>query len=86
MSKETNVVELEEVVEVENEKESNGFLTKVKTVAKKHGKKIVTGIAIGAGILAGYLLGRKAIGDDEVDYIDCEATDTDEFDVHESEE
>lgn len=86
MSKETNVVELEEVVEVENEKESNGFLTKVKTVAKKHGKKIVTGVAIGAGILAGYLLGRKASSDDEVDYIDCEATDKDDFDVNETKE
>lgn len=52
-------VKVEEVVE---ETTKVGFFNKVKDGVKKHGKKIVTTVAIVGGALAVYALGKKAAG------------------------
>ena len=85
MSKEVNKVEEieevteEEVVETETKK---GFGSKIVGFGKKHGKKIVTGVAVAAvGILC-FGLGKRANGEDEGDdyFEDDEESDCVEFD------
>ena len=62
---EETFVEEEEVIE---ETKSEGFLTKVKTGLKKHGKKLVAGAAVAAVGLIGYALGAKSKeGEDTID-------------------
>ena len=85
MSKEVNKVEeIEEVTEeevVETETEQ-GFGSKIVDFGKKHGKKIVTGVAVAAVGMLGYALGKKTNGEDEGDdYLeDDEESDCVEFD------
>ena len=81
MSKKTNKVEEieevteEEVMETETKK---GFGSKIVGFGKKHGKKIVTGVAVAAVGMLGYALGKKTHGEDEdyfegdeeLDYVD----------------
>lgn len=75
-NKETMIEEVKdvnEVVEQEEVVESKGFLTKVRGAVKKHGKKVVTGVAIGAVGLIGYALGKGLKGSDdseENDWVD----------------
>ena len=84
MSKEINKVEEieevteEEVVETETKK---GFGSKIVDFGKKHGKKIVTGVAVAAVGMLGYALGKKTHGEDE-DFIE----DDEELDCVELEE
>lgn len=85
MSKEVNKVEEieeiteEEVVETETKQ---GFGSKIVDFGKKHGKKIVTGVAVAAVGILGYALGKKTNGEDEGDgYLeDDEESDCVEFD------
>ena len=86
MSKEINKVEEieevteEEVVETETKK---GFGSKIVGFGKKHGKKIVTGVAVAAVGMLGYALGKKTNGEDEdftegdedPDYVELEEVD-----------
>ena len=86
MSKEINKVEEieevaeEEVVETETKK---SFGSKIVDFGKKHGKKIVTGVAVAAVGMLGYALGRKSSGEDEdftegdedPDYVELEEVD-----------
>ena len=73
MKKEETKIEDVEVVddiEVVEEDQKVSFLSKVKTGAKKHGKKIAVGAAmITAGVL-GYKLGRNSTNDSEDYYIE----------------
>ena len=68
MSKEINKVEEieevteEEVVETETKK---SFGSKIVDFGKKHGKKIVTGVAVAAVGVLGYALGKKTHGEDD---------------------
>lgn len=68
MSKEINKVEEieevaeEEVVETETKK---SFGSRIVDFGKKHGKKIVTGVAVAAVGVLGYALGKKSSGEDE---------------------
>ena len=86
MSKEINKVEEieevteEEVVETETKK---GFGSKIVDFGKKHGKKIVTGVAVAAVGMLGYALGKKTHGEEEDD--DC-FEDDEELDCVEFEE
>lgn len=85
MSKEVNKVEEieevteEEVVETETKK---GFGSKIVDFGKKHGKKIVTGVAVAAVGILGFGLGKRANGENEGDdYLeDDEESDCVEFD------
>ena len=85
MSKEVNKVEeIEEVTEeevVETETEQ-GFGSKIVDFGKKHGKKIVTGVAVVVVGMLAYALGKKSHGEDEGDdYLeDDEESDCVEFD------
>ena len=87
MSKEINKAEAieevaeEEVVETETKK---GFGSKIVSFGKKHGKKIVTGVAVAAAGVLGYALGKKAHGEDDdftedddedLDYVELEEVD-----------
>ena len=86
MSKEINKVEEieevteEEVVETETKK---GFGSKIVGFGKKHGKKIVTGVAVAAVGMLGYALGKKTHGEDDdfteddedLDYVELEEVD-----------
>ena len=79
MENENNVevIEIEETVEVEVEK--IGTLTKLKNWAKANKKKIVAGVAIGAGAIAMYMVGRNSNkGNDDVMMI--EGADPDDWD------
>ena len=83
MSKEINKVEEieevseEEVVETETKK---GFGSKIVGFGKKHGKKIVTGVAVAAVGMMGYVLGKKTHGEDDDFTEDDEDLDCVEFD------
>ena len=83
MSKEINKVEEieevteEEVVETETKK---GFGSKIVDFGKKHGKKIVTGVAVAAVGVLGYALGKKTHGEDDDFTEDDEDLDCVEFD------
>ena len=83
MSKEINKVEEieevteEEVVETETKK---GFGSKIVSFGKKHGKKIVTGVAVAAVGMLGYVLGKKTHGEDDDFTEDDEDLDCVEFD------
>ena len=83
MSKEINKVEEieevaeEEVVETETKK---GFGSKIVSFGKKHGKKIVTGVAVAAVGMLGYALGKKTHGEDDDFTEDDEDLDCVEFD------
>lgn len=85
MAKETKKVEEieevteEEVVETET-KESFG--SKIVGFGKKHGKKIVTGVAVAAVGLLGYALGAKSHGDEDDEYFE----DEEELDTEDSSE
>ena len=61
-----NVNEVIEEVEIVEEGEvvKTGFKSKVASVAKKHGKKILGGIGIAVGLVAAYALGARS-GEDE---------------------
>ena len=86
MSKEINKVEEieevteEEVVETETKK---SFGSKIVDFGKKHGKKIVTGVAVAAVGMLGYALGKKTHGEDDdfteddedLDYVELEEVD-----------
>ena len=63
--KTNEIEEIEETVEVAEEKESEGFISKVKTGLRKHGKKILFGAMILACGFAGYALGKKDLSLDE---------------------
>lgn len=66
----------EEIFEPEEEfeiVEKESFISKTKNFAKKHGKKIAIGGAIGLGALAGFLLGRNTGDFDDLD--DCDEED-----------
>ena len=84
MSKEINKVEEieevaeEEVVETETKK---GFGSKIVSFGKKHGKKIVTGVAVVVVGMLAYALGKKSHGEDE-DYFE----DDEELDYEDSDE
>lgn len=84
MSKEIKKVEEieevteEEVVETETKK---GFGSKIVGFGKKHGKKIVTGVAVVVVGMLAYALGKKSHGEDE-DYFE----DDEELDYVESDE
>ena len=84
MSKEIKKVEEieevteEEVVETETKK---GFGSKIVSFGKKHGKKIVTGVAVVVVGMLAYALGKKSHGEDE-DYFE----DDEELDYVESDE
>ena len=85
MSKEVNKVEeIEEVTEEEvvETETKQGFGSKIVGFGKKHGKKIVTGVAVVAAGILGYALGKKTNGEDEGDdYLeDDEESDCVEFD------
>ena len=73
MKKENEKIEEIEVideVEVVEEEQKVSFFTKVKTGAKKHGKKIAVGAAmITAGVL-GYKLGNRDTGVSDDYYIE----------------
>ena len=83
MSKEINKVEEieevteEEVVETETKK---SFGSKIVDFGKKHGKKIVTGVAVAAVGMLGYALGKKTHGEDDDFTEDDEDLDCVEFD------
>ena len=85
MSKEVNKVEEieevteEEVVETETKK---GCGSKIVGFGKKHGKKIVTGVAVAAVGILGFGLGKRTNGENkEDDYLeDDEESDCVEFD------
>ena len=86
MSKEINKVEEieevteEEVVETETKK---GFGSKIVGFGKKHGKKIVTGVAVAAAGMLGYILGKKTHGEDDdftEDDADLDCVEFDEVD------
>ena len=83
MSKEINKVEEieevaeEEVVETETKK---SFGSKIVDFGKKHGKKIVTGVAVAAVGVLGYVLGKKTHGEDDDFTEDDEDLDCVEFD------
>lgn len=83
MSKEINKVEEieevteEEVVETETKK---SFGSKIVDFGKKHGKKIVTGVAVAAVGVLGYALGKKTHGEDDDFTEDDEDLDCVEFD------
>ena len=83
MSKEINKVEeIEEVTEEEvvETEPKQGFGSKIVGFGKKHGKKIVTGVAVAAVGMLGYALGRKSSGEED-DYLeDDEESDCVEFD------
>ena len=85
MSKEIKKVEEieevteEEVVETETKK---GFGSKIVDFGKKHGKKIVTGVAVAAVGMLGYALGKKTHGEEDDDYLE----DDEELDCVELEE
>ena len=85
MSKEINKVEEieevteEEVVETEIKK---GFGSKIVDFGKKHGKKIVTGVAVAAVGMLGHALGKKTHGEEDDDYLE----DDEELDCVELEE
>ena len=72
MSKEIKKVEeIEEVAEeevVETETKTS-FGSKIVGFGKKHGKKIVTGVAVAAVGMLGYVLGKKSQVEDE-DYFE----------------
>lgn len=78
MSKEIKNTEIEEGVDIDFidvEEVETGFISKVKSVIKKNGKKIVAGAAIGVGMIAAYNLGKRSgnisdIIDDNIDEID----------------
>lgn len=84
-----NVEEIENVVETEEEvmetETKQKFGAKFVAGVKKHGKKIVTGVAVVAVGLAGYALGKKSGGadedcfedDDVIDFIDDDSTEVD---------
>ena len=86
MPKEINKVEEieevaeEEVVETETKK---SFGSKIVDFGKKHGKKIVTGVAVAAVGVLGYALGKKTHGEDEdfteddehLDCVECDEVD-----------
>ena len=84
MSKEINKVEEieevteEEVVETETKK---SFGSKIVGFGKKYGKKIVTGVAVAAVGMLGYVLGTKTHGEDE-DYFE----EDEELDYEDSDE
>lgn len=79
------VEETVEVMEEEEVKESKfkNALNKGLDFTKKHGKKIVTGVAVGAVGLVGYALGKKNSDDDDYydDYDGSEAIDVDYSEV-----
>lgn len=75
MNKEMNNIEEIEAMNEEKVMETEtkqGALSKIGGWCKKHGKKVVTGVAvIGVGLL-GYALGQKSVcEDDEYDYEDA---------------
>ena len=77
MSKKEVIVEEEvttEVPEEEEEVSTEVKTSKIKEVAKKHGKKI--GLAFGGAMLLGlgYILGRRSDADDS-DIYDCDSED-----------
>ena len=83
MSKEVNKVEeIEEVTEEEvvETETKQGFGSKIVGFGKKHGKKIVTGVAVAAVGVLGYALGKKTHGEDDDFTEDDEDLDCVEFD------
>ena len=63
-------VEVIDEVEIVEEEQKESFFTKIKTGAKKHGKKIAVGAAmITAGVL-GYKLGQNSTNDSKDYYIE----------------
>lgn len=87
-AKNIEVVENEntEVAEVKESK-MKGFVTKVGKGVKKHGKKIVAGVAIGALGLAAYALGARSKNEDSDDccYGEDDAIDVEYSEVEETE-
>lgn len=82
MSKEINKVEeIEEVTEEEvmETETKESFGSKIVGFGKKHGKKIVTGVAVAAVGMLGYALGKKTHGEDEDYFEDDEELDFDEM-------
>lgn len=69
-----------EVTEVEETEETKrNILSKPIGWVKRNGKKIVTGVAVGAGLVLAYGLGKKSAGDSD-ELIDEDAED-DSIDV-----
>ena len=66
------IEEVTETVEVENETKEK-FLPKALGWVKRNGKKVVTGVAVTAGLGLAYALGKKSGGSD--DYMDEESDD-----------
>lgn len=62
-------VEENEINEVEEESKVKGFLAKLGTGVKKHGKKIAGVAIVGAAAVAGYVFGSRSNDDDYFD--DC---------------
>lgn len=62
-------VEKNEVNEVKEESKVKGFIAKLGTGVKKHGKKIAGVAIVGAAAVAGYVFGSRSDDDDYFD--DC---------------
>lgn len=84
MSKKEEIYEIEEneEFEVRVEEPKKGFLSKLGTGVKKHGKKIVVGAIVAGAAVAGFVLGQKKAakgdsGEDE-DYCDFDYEDSGE--------
>lgn len=82
--KEDNIIEIEEVERDEEENNSTGALTKVKSVVKKHSKKIIAGALIVGGVIIGCVLSKKHDEDDSG--VDATIDDSNVIDVEYSEE
>ena len=83
MSKQINKVEeIEEITEAEvvETETKHGSGSKIVGFGKKHGKKIVTGVAVAAAGMLGYVLGKKTHGEDDDFTEDDEDLDCVEFD------
>ena len=62
-------VEKNEINEVKEESKVKGFIAKLRTGVKKHGKKIAGVAIVGAAAVAGYVFGSRSDDDDYFD--DC---------------
>lgn len=57
---ENTKIEKVENVEATEEKKPEGFMSKVGGFFKRNGKKIAAVVAVGAGVLGAYVLGRNS--------------------------
>lgn len=76
------VVENNEEVIVTNDTPNTskkGFMSKVKNVGKKHGKKALAVALIGVAGVVGYALGQRVDEDAELDVIDVDYTEVEEI-------